>query len=68
MKITYDASTDSLYVDLGEGPAVDAREVEDGVVLDMDADGHIVGIDLQHASERFDVGSVVTEGIALRST
>lgn len=55
MKINYDAATDSLYIHLAERPSVDSDEVADGVVLDYDAAGALVGIDVQHASERADI-------------
>lgn len=62
MKITYDAETDSLYIGLSETPGVDAGEIAEGVVLDIDAEGRVAGIDLQHASEWIDVSEVVVEG------
>jgi uncharacterized protein YuzE len=40
---------------LADRPSVDSSEVNDGVVLDFDANGALVGIDLQHASERADI-------------
>jgi uncharacterized protein YuzE len=42
--------TDSLYIDLSEKTSVDSREVAPDVVLDFDADGKLVGIDIDHAS------------------
>ena len=50
MRLHYYADTDSLYLDLAERPSVDSREVAPGVVLDFDAEGALVGIDVQHAS------------------
>lgn len=52
MKLTYYKETDSLYIDLIDHPGVETREVSDGVVLDFDADGLLVGIDIDHATER----------------
>jgi uncharacterized protein YuzE len=54
MKLQYDRDTDSLYIDLSARPSVDSREMQDGVVIDLDAKGQIVGIDIQHASEILD--------------
>lgn len=50
MTFNYYAETDSLYIDLAERPGADSREVAPGVVLDFDADGRLVGIDIDHAS------------------
>jgi len=63
MKLHYDSETDSLYIDLAAKPGVDSREVEDGVVLDFGADGKIVGIDIQHASERLDLKTLEAESL-----
>jgi len=46
MKLNYDQETDSLYIDLNSRPSVDSREIQDGVVIDVDAKGKIVGIDI----------------------
>lgn len=51
MKFHYYPETDSLYIDLADRPSADSEEVRPGVVLDFDADGNIVGIDIDHASQ-----------------
>jgi uncharacterized protein YuzE len=58
MKISYDKTTDSLYIHLADRPSVDSDEVNDGVVLDFDANGALVGIDVQHASKRADINNL----------
>lgn len=55
MKISYDKATDSLYIHLADRASVDSDEVKNGVVLDFDANGPLVGIDVQHAAERADI-------------
>ena len=57
MKISYDKATDSLYIHLSDRASVDSDEVTDGVVLDFDANGALVGIDVQHASDRADLSN-----------
>ncbi|HEX4076313.1 MAG TPA: DUF2283 domain-containing protein [Candidatus Acidoferrales bacterium] len=66
MKLHYDRETDSLYIDLNARPSVDSREVQDGVVIDLDEKGQIVGIDIQHASEILDLATLETESLPLR--
>lgn len=61
MKIAYDKVTDSLYVHLGESASIDSDEVIDGVVLDFDANGTLVGIDVQQASQRVDVNTLAVQ-------
>ncbi|MEA3642799.1 MAG: DUF2283 domain-containing protein [Lamprobacter sp.] len=58
MKLNYDAATDSLYIHLSERASVDSDEVSEGVVLDYDASGALVGIDIQHASRRADLATL----------
>lgn len=52
MKLNYYPETDSLYIDLSEKPSVESREISEGVVLDYDAEGVLVGIDLDNASTK----------------
>ena len=55
MKLNYYPETDSLYIDLSEQTSVESREISSGVVLDYDADGHLVGIDIDNASTKADL-------------
>ncbi|MBI4776655.1 MAG: DUF2283 domain-containing protein [Deltaproteobacteria bacterium] len=52
MKLNYYPETDSLYIDLSEKVSVESREVSEGVVLDYDAEGRLVGIDIDNASTK----------------
>lgn len=55
MKLNYYAETDSLYIDLSERPSAESREITKGVVLDYDAEGNLVGIDIDNASRKVDL-------------
>jgi uncharacterized protein YuzE len=66
MRLSYDPTTDSLYIHLAERPAADSDEVTDGVVLDYDASGALVGIDVQHASQRADLERLSVSRLPLR--
>lgn len=63
MKFSYHADTDSLYIDLSDRPSVDSREVTPEVVIDVDAEGRIVGIEIQHASEIVDLSRLDAESL-----
>ena len=52
MKLNYYPETDSLYIDLSEKASVESREISEGVVLDYDAEGNLVGIDIDNASTK----------------
>lgn len=59
MKLNYHADTDSLYIELSERPSVDSREISDGVVVDYDAEGRVVGIDIDNAGNKIDLERVL---------
>jgi uncharacterized protein YuzE len=59
MRINYYAETDSLYIDLSSKPSADSREVSEGVVLDYDADGNLVGIDIDQASAKLEIKELI---------
>ena len=63
MKLNYYPETDSLYIDLSATPSSESREVSEGVVLDYDAQGNLVGIDIDNASRKLDLTEVVTNHI-----
>ena len=65
MKISYDKTTDSLYIHLSDRMGSDAQEVADGVVLDYAEDGTLVGIDVQHASQVADMTRFLMERLPL---
>jgi uncharacterized protein YuzE len=52
MKTSYDASTDSLYIEVRALPSVRTVEERPDVMVDYGADGGIVGYDIQHASQK----------------
>jgi uncharacterized protein YuzE len=55
MKISYYPDTDSQYIDLSEQPSAESREISEGVVLDYDAQGRLVGIDIDNASNKVEL-------------
>ena len=59
MKLNYHADTDSLYIDLSEGTSSESREISEGIVLDYDRAGQLVGIDIDNASHKVQLGRVV---------
>ncbi|MDO8681147.1 MAG: DUF2283 domain-containing protein [Acidobacteriota bacterium] len=59
MKLNYYADTDSLYIDLSEQPSAESREISEGVVLDYDSAGNLVGIDIDNASAKVQMNTLV---------
>lgn len=61
MKLRYFPDTDSLHIDLNARPGADSREIAAGLVVNFDADGLVVGIDIQDASRNLDLQTIETE-------
>lgn len=65
MKLNYYPDTDSLYIDLSEHPSVESREISEGIVLDYDAEGHLVGIDIDNASRKVELKQLTLSRLPL---
>lgn len=59
MKLNYYPETDSLYIDLSEKASVESREISEGIVLDYDAGGNLVGIDIDNASTKVQLKDLI---------
>jgi len=59
MKLNYYPEADSLYIDLSEKTSVESREISEGVVLDYDAAGNLVGIDIDNASTKVQLKELI---------
>ena len=63
MKLKYYPDTDYLYIDLSHRMSVESREISEGVVLDYDASGHLVGIDIANASSKVDLHELMVSKV-----
>jgi uncharacterized protein YuzE len=63
MKLKYYKDTDSLYIDLSEVPSAQSREVSEGVVLDYDVKGNLVGIDIDNATSKVSLERLVVSSL-----
>lgn len=66
MKLHYYPETDSLYIELSSADSAETRAISESVNVDFDAEGGIVGIDIDHASTRLDLTSLETSELPLR--
>ncbi len=60
MKLHYYPETDSLYIELSAGVGTDVREIAEGLNADLDAEGRVVGLDIEHASIHLDLTKLET--------
>ncbi len=67
MKLHYYPETDSLYVEFKTRPGTETIEVTQGLNVDLDADGGVVGFDIDNASHRLDLATIETEALPLRT-
>lgn len=63
MRIEYDKEVDALYIRLRDVKPKDTMDIEEGVTVDLDAKGHIVGIEILDASERLGLESLLNVSI-----
>lgn len=59
MKLNYYPETDSLYINLSDQPSVESQEISEGVLLDYDADGNLVGIDIDNVSNMVEIKKLI---------
>ncbi|AEM38192.1 protein of unknown function DUF2283 [Pyrolobus fumarii 1A] len=50
--VEYDREADAAYIRLGEGRVAETMEVEPGVLLDLDDEGRVIGVEVLEASVR----------------
>jgi len=63
MKIEYSKSVDALYIRLREAKIVDSKDIEEGVTIDLDENGHIVGLEILDASDKLNISDLVNISI-----
>jgi uncharacterized protein YuzE len=63
MKLKYYKDTDSLYIDLSENISSESREVSEGIVLDYDDKGNLVGIDIDNATSKVALEKLVISSL-----
>ncbi|MGZ8435266.1 MAG: DUF2283 domain-containing protein [Candidatus Binatia bacterium] len=55
MKIKYFQDTDTLYIEFRPAEVAETKDLDDNTLIDVDRDGNICGITIEHASERAEI-------------
>jgi uncharacterized protein YuzE len=55
MKIKYYRDTDTLYIEFKPVEVAETRDLDENTLLDLDGEGHICGIAIEHARQRADI-------------
>jgi uncharacterized protein YuzE len=68
MKLHYYPETDSLYIELRDEPGSETREIAEGLNIDLNDKGQVVGIDIDQASRNLDLTTLEAAGLPLKAT
>ena len=63
MKIEYSKDADAIYVYFKEDVVASSKEIEDGVVIDFDKKGQLIGIEVLDVSQRFSLSDIANVNI-----
>jgi len=64
MKIRYFQDTDTLYIEFKSVEVAETKDLDENTLLDVDRDGNICGITVEHASQRADFPQFSYEQVA----
>jgi uncharacterized protein YuzE len=63
MKVRYFGDTDTLYIELRAGAVVETRDLDENTLVDVDEQGRLVAITIEHAKDRTELASFVYERV-----
>ncbi|MBF0309373.1 MAG: DUF2283 domain-containing protein [Magnetococcales bacterium] len=64
MKIRYFSDTDTLFIRFRESDIVETRDIDEGTLIEFDANGQLCAITVEHAKERADLSHFSFEQVA----
>ena len=64
MKTKYFQQTDTMYIEFREAEVAETRDLDENTQIDLDANGNLCAITLEHASERTDIPNLSFEQVA----
>ena len=67
--IRYDPKADALYIKIRDGKVADSEEISDGIIIDYDEDGNIIGIEVvEFSKKKINLNELVIKGPKLMVT
>jgi uncharacterized protein YuzE len=63
MKIRYSPDVDALYISLREADIIESDEISNGIIVDYDEDGDVVGIEILWFSEKADIDQIIIQAL-----
>lgn len=64
MKIRYFSDTDTLHIELRQSQVSETRDLDESTLVDLDPNGQIVGITIEHAKQRANLPEIELSGVA----
>jgi uncharacterized protein YuzE len=64
MNIKYFQDTDTLYIEFKSAEVAESKDLDENTILDLDRQGNICGITVEHASKRADIPRFSYEQVA----
>lgn len=65
MRIKYFQDTDTLYIEFKAGEVAETKDLDENTLLDLDSNGNICAITVEHASERTGIPQFSFEQVAV---
>ncbi len=63
MKIKYFEDTDTLYIEFRQEQILETKDLDENTIMDLDRDGNICAITIEHARERTEIPSFSYEQV-----
>ena len=64
MKIKYFQDTDTLHIEFRTAEVAETRDLDENTLLDIDREGKICGLTIEHASDRAEIPAFSFEQIS----
>jgi uncharacterized protein YuzE len=64
MKVRYFADTDTLFIELRDLPVAETRDLDENTLIDVDAQGRLCAITIEHATLNADAPKFTYEQVA----
>lgn len=65
MRLQYFHDTDTLYIVFSDTEVVETKDFDENTIVDLDKDGHLVSMTLEHAKERADIANFTYQQVAV---
>lgn len=55
MKVKYFSQTDTAFIEFGKTAVSETKEINENIIIDMDKEGNLVGMTIEHAKKQADI-------------